>query len=114
MKRSWPRSQSTSWWSALLAPAAALCLLAAAACGDAEPATAPDSDAAVSTDSSPATADSVTATTDSAPEPSTPIGHEVGNLAPDFTVETVAGESFNLSEVTAAGSPVLLYFFTTW
>ena len=34
--------------------------------------------------------------------------------APDFTVETVAGESFTLSNVTAAGSPVLLYFFTTW
>ena len=47
-------------------------------------------------------------------EPVVTIGHEVGMQAPDFTVETVAGESFNLSDVNAAGSPVLLYFFATW
>ena len=56
----------------------------------------------------------MTATTDAAPEPSIPVGHSVGMLAPDFTVDTIAGEAFTLSEVTGAGSPVLLYFFTTW
>ena len=60
--------------------------------------------------------DATTARTDVAEvtEPVVTIGHEVGMQAPDFTVETVAGESFNLSDVNAAGSPVLLYFFATW
>ena len=64
----------------------------------------------------PSRASAATATTDVAEvtEPVVTIGHEVGMQAPDFTVETVAGESFTLSDVTAAGSPVLLYFFTTW
>ena len=117
MKRSWIWALGTGRWSALLGLAMALVLLAAVACGGeeddaAEPAAAPDTVA--STTDATTGSDAMTATTDAAPEPSTPVGHEVGMLAPDFTVETIAGETFTLSEVTGAGSPVLLYFFTTW
>ena len=117
MKRSWIWALGTGRWSTLLALAAALGLLAAVACGGEEdgtsaPAAAPDSGAA--TTETTTGSDAVTATTDAVQEPSTPIGHEVGMLAPDFTVETIAGETFTLSEVTGAGSPVLLYFFATW
>ncbi len=113
MKRSWIWAMGTGRWSALLALAAALGLLAAVACGgESDDEAEPDSGA--STTETTTGSDTMTATTDAAPEPSTPIGHEVGMLAPDFTVETIAGETFTLSEVTGAGSPVLLYFFTTW
>ena len=107
MKRRWPWSLGTSRWSALLALAAALGLLAAVACGSET-----DDAAEPVAEESGAT----TAVTDAAAvtEPEVTIGHEVGMQAPDFTVETVAGESFTLSDVNAAGSPVLLYFFATW
>ena len=95
-------------WRRLFTIGAAVCLLSAIACGsDTE-----DDAAEPATDQGDAT----TARTDVAEvtEPVVTIGHEVGMQAPDFTVETVAGESFNLSDVNAAGSPVLLYFFATW
>lgn len=39
----------------------------------------------------------------------------VGNLAPDFTLQTTSGESFTLSEFTAGdGTPVVLNFWATW
>ena len=91
---------------ALLALAAVLALLGAAACGGA----GGDSTDAGASQSSGAT----TSTTDAAPAPGPAAGHAIGDLAPDFTVETVTGETFALSEAAAAGSPVLLYFFTTW
>ena len=94
-------------WRRLLAVGAAVCLLSAVACGsETDDAAEPVAEQGGAT----------TATTDVAEvtEPVVTIGHEVGMQAPDFTVETVAGESFTLSDVTAAGSPVLLYFFTTW
>ena len=106
-----PRFPSTGGWSTLLALAAALGLLAAVACGgESEETTAP----APSEASGEAAPSGSETTTDAAPEPGLAVGHSVGDLAPDFTAETVAGESFALSEVTGAGSPVLLYFFTTW
>ena len=94
-------------WRRLFAIGAAVCLLSAIACGSKT-----DDAAEPVADQSGAT----TSTTDVAEvaEPVVTIGHEVGMQAPDFTVETVAGESFNLSDVNAAGSPVLLYFFATW
>lgn len=116
MKRNWALFRGTGRWSALIALVAALGLLAAVACGEdaAAPSDAQDSGAATTDTSTAISSDAVTATTDVATEPSPTIGHEVGMLAPDFTVELVSGESFSLSEVTASGSPVLLYFFATW
>ena len=118
MKHVWPGFPGTGRRSALLAIAAALSLMAAVACGG-ETGNSTDTGAsqagsAATTETAASTSESVTATTDAAPEPSIPIGHSVGMLAPDFTVDTIAGESFTLSDVTEAGSPVLLYFFTTW
>jgi cytochrome oxidase Cu insertion factor (SCO1/SenC/PrrC family) len=99
-----------------MAFAAALALMSAVACGG-ETNGSPDtivSQGSTATTETATTTDSSAATTDVAPPPSIPIGHSVGMLAPDFTVDTVGGESFTLSEATAAGSPVLLYFFATW
>lgn len=118
MKQVWPRFPGTSRRSALLAIAATLSLMAAVACGgeteDSADTGASQAGSAATTETAASTSETVTATTDAAQEPSVPVGHSVGMLAPDFTVETVGGESFTLSEVTGAGSPVLLYFFTTW
>ena len=46
--------------------------------------------------------------------PNIPVGHNVGQRAPDFTVTTVDGSTYTLSEVTATGKAVLVYFFATW
>ena len=104
MKRRNAQSLSAGPRSALLALAAVLALLGTAVCGG-------------SSDDSPDTGASRSSgamTVEVATDPDPAVGHSVGNLAPDFTVETAAGETFALSKVTAAGSPVLLYFFTTW
>lgn len=46
--------------------------------------------------------------------PNIPVGHNVGQRAPDFTIQAVDGNSYTLSEVTASGKSVLIYFFATW
>lgn len=46
--------------------------------------------------------------------PNIPVGHNVGQRAPDFTVTAVDGNTYTLSEVTASGKAVLVYFFATW
>ncbi len=48
------------------------------------------------------------------PPPTTdaPIGIQVGMQAPDFTLQTLTGESFNLYE--QRGKPVFLNFWGTW
>ncbi len=48
------------------------------------------------------------------PPPTTdaPIGIQVGMQAPDFTLRTLIGESFNLQE--QRGKPVFLNFWGTW
>ena len=46
--------------------------------------------------------------------PNVPVGHNVGQRAPDFTVTAVDGSTYTLSEVTASGKAVLVYFFATW
>ena len=48
------------------------------------------------------------------PRPQLPLGSEVGNRAPDFTVTAVNGETYTLSEVNASGKAVIVYFFATW
>ena len=48
------------------------------------------------------------------PKPQLPLGSEVGNRAPDFTVTAVNGETYTLSEVNASGKAVIVYFFATW
>lgn len=117
MKHVWSQFPSTGRWPALLAMTAAFALMAAVACGgetDDSTDTGASQTGSTATTGTADTTGSTAATTDAAPEPSVPVGHSVGMLAPDFTVDTIAGESFTLSDVTASGSPVLLYFFTTW
>ena len=53
-------------------------------------------------------------TTTPTPRPQLPLGSEVGNRAPDFTVTAVNGETYTLSEVNASGKAVIVYFFATW
>ena len=59
--------------------------------------------------------DEPTATT--APQPTDPpsamVGYEVGEMAPDFELTTIDGETLSLSDFQG-DSPVLLYFFATW
>ncbi len=114
MMRRRPWSLSTGRWSALLALAAALALLGAVACGGEDDGADGSAGTTETTDAAQTSAGGDATTTDPAPEPGPAVGHSIGDLAPDFTVDTIAGETFALSEVTAAGSPVLLYFFTTW
>lgn len=112
MKGNGKRFPGAGRWSTLLALVAALGLLAAVACGSESGDT---TEAGVSTtDASTETSGAATSTTEVAPEPGPVVGHSIGDLAPDFTVETVSGETFTLSDATASGSPVLLYFFATW
>ena len=40
------------------------------------------------------------------------IGHEVGQMAPDFMLTTVEGEQVTLASFQ--GRPLVLYFYTTW
>ena len=53
-------------------------------------------------------------TTAPTPPPTTnaPVGIEVGMQAPDFTLRTLTGESFNL--YAQRGKPVFLNFWATW
>ena len=44
----------------------------------------------------------------------TPEGNSVGNKAPDFNLTATDGRMIRLSELTAQGKPVVLYFMTTW
>ena len=55
-----------------------------------------------------------TVTTTTTPPPTTdaPVGIQVGMQAPDFTLRTPTGESFNLQE--QRGKPVFLNFWATW
>lgn len=51
---------------------------------------------------------------DAGPTPLTTAPY-VGNLAPDFTLQTVDGQSVTLRDYTAAGgTPVVLNFWATW
>ena len=43
---------------------------------------------------------------------SVPIGIQMGQRAPDFTLKTITGESFKLSD--QRGKPVFLNFWATW
>jgi cytochrome c biogenesis protein CcmG, thiol:disulfide interchange protein DsbE len=47
------------------------------------------------------------------PFPVTTAPH-IGNLAPDFTLQTIDGRSFTLGDYTAASQPVVLNFWATW
>src|SRR3989338_5863319 len=42
------------------------------------------------------------------------VGSKKGNLAPDFSIATIGGETFKLGDKTKDEKPVLLYFFATW
>ena len=45
--------------------------------------------------------------------PSLKIGYNVGEMAPDFELTTIDGETLSLSDFRGS-SPVLLYFYATW
>ena len=45
--------------------------------------------------------------------PSAMVGNEIGEVAPDFELTTIDGETLSLSDFRG-DSPVLLYFFATW
>lgn len=47
-----------------------------------------------------------------APQPTTEVAPKVGALAPDFTLNTLEGEDFTLSE--NVGNPMLISFWATW
>lgn len=48
------------------------------------------------------------------PLPARKIGYNVGEQAPDFTLFSVTGQTYTISEATASGKSVLLYFFASW
>jgi peroxiredoxin len=76
----------------LLTTALLLALLLAAGCGSDDPA-APADDGGT-------------------PPPTTTTGTDVGDEAPDFTLQDAAGGNVTLSELR--GQPVLLYFWASW
>ena len=45
--------------------------------------------------------------------PSLKVGYNVGEMAPDFELTTIDGETLSLSDFRGS-SPVLLYFYATW
>ena len=51
---------------------------------------------------------------DSAQHGDVRVGLDVGNKAPDFTVETSDGRQLSLSDFTASEKPVVLYFMASW
>ncbi len=53
-----------------------------------------------------------TVTTTPPPTTNAPLGIEVGQQAPDFTLQTPTGEQFNLH--AQRGKPVFLNFWATW
>ncbi len=46
--------------------------------------------------------------------PARKIGYKVGEQAPDFTLFSVDGKIHTISDATASGKSVLLYFFASW
>ncbi len=101
----------------------ALLLAALAACGGERPTPSPTASevsptqtAGPSPTGEPAAPTlSATATTAAEPTqaPSLEVGYEVGEMAPDFELTTIDGETLSLSDFRG-DSPVLLYFFATW
>ena len=43
-----------------------------------------------------------------------PVGIRQGNLAPDFTVTTITGETVNIRSFAEQGKPAIVYFMATW
>lgn len=42
------------------------------------------------------------------------VGSDIGDLAPDFSVPTLDGQTFTLSDALSQGKPAVIYFFATW
>lgn len=115
------RAFTKSWRWVSLISCVAVAAAVLAACGSDEPAsdTAPVQPTAASMTQptaappAPATAmpePTVAAAAESAP--SVEVGLDVGQRAPDFTLTSHEGES--ITRASLEGSPVLLYFYTTW
>jgi cytochrome oxidase Cu insertion factor (SCO1/SenC/PrrC family) len=43
-----------------------------------------------------------------------PVGHQVGQAAPDFTLQTVEGRRLTRADLLAAQKPFIVYSFATW
>lgn len=48
------------------------------------------------------------------PTSSAPVGLEIGNKAPDFSVTSIDGRVLRLSDFSAQDRPVVVEFITTW
>lgn len=62
----------------------------------------------------PAAAAQPTAAPAPAQEPSAPVGLQVGQRAPAFTVTTLDGKPLSSAELLVQDKPFILYFFATW
>ena len=51
-------------------------------------------------------------TTSLPPAPTIPVGNRISNLAPDFQLQTLTGQTVSLSGLR--GKPVLINFWATW
>jgi len=74
-----------------------------------EPAT-PPTDAPTSSTAQPTLPPPTT--TSLPPAPTIPVGNQIGNLAPDFQLQTLSGQTVSLSGLR--GKPVLINFWATW
>ena len=109
-ERRFGRLRGRARWPGALAVAAALCLLAAFACGGGTTQDAGVPDTSTSTSD---TASDASGSADSSAS-TRAVGYSVGDQAPEFSVQSVRGGAYTLSAITASGDPVLLYFFATW
>jgi cytochrome oxidase Cu insertion factor (SCO1/SenC/PrrC family) len=95
--------------SQVLALSLAVIVVAALACGGAQPATSPFQ---------PTPTASSDAVSTPIPTPTQKLGlstgPEVGNLAPSFVVRSLDGNIVTLEDVRAGGRPFILFFFATW
>ena len=114
----------TRWLSVAVGMSLAIALVAG--CGSEEPATtaptaAPTSAPATSPPVAPTTVVAATeagqpttapADTPAPTEPPVDVGHEAGQKAPDFTLNTLEGGQVSLSDFQ--DRPVMLYFYASW
>ncbi len=94
------------WLVSCVAAAAAV----VAACGSDEPASDTAQAEPTAASMTQPTAAPTAAMAESAP--SVEVGLDVGQRAPDFTLTSHEGE--RITRASLEGSPVLLYFYTTW
>ena len=83
-----------------------------AACGSEEPPTAAPATGPTTAPTAVSQNTPAVAAATEAPQLMLEVGHEAGQMAPDFMLATVEGE--NVSLETLQGRPTILYFYATW